>query len=79
MPHLVLEYTGNIQQEVDFQDMFSRFHSVLSDTGGININNCKSRAVKLDHYYIGGGMPGQAFLHLEVRFLEGRAAALKQE
>ncbi|MCP5046036.1 MAG: 5-carboxymethyl-2-hydroxymuconate Delta-isomerase [bacterium] len=79
MPQLVLQYTANIQQDVDFKDMFARFHHVLAHTGGIKIGNCKSRAIKLEDYYIAQGGPDEAFVHLDARFMEGRSAELKQK
>ena len=79
MPQLTLQYTANIHQDVHFKDIFSTFHQILADTGGIKIDNCKSRAIRLDNYYIGRGEPGNAFIHLDVRFLAGRPAALKKE
>lgn len=79
MPHLTLEYTANIEQELYFDDLFARLHQVLADVGGIPISNCKSRAVRLDDYYIASGGSRNAFVHLTIRFLEGRATELKQE
>ncbi len=79
MPHLTFQYTANIDQDVNFKDIFSRFHDILANTGGIKIDNCKSRAIKLDNYYIGRGESNNAFIHLDVRFLAGRPVELKKE
>ena len=78
MPHLTLEYTDNITQSINFKQVFSDLHRIMEETGGININNCKSRAVKLENYFIAGGEEDKAFVHLEIRFLEGRTTELKQ-
>ncbi|MFC1724750.1 5-carboxymethyl-2-hydroxymuconate Delta-isomerase [candidate division KSB1 bacterium] len=79
MPHLTLEYTNNITQTVDFNNLFTDLHGILEETGGININNCKSRAVQLDKFFIAKGESNKAFVHLDVSFLEGRPVELKQE
>ena len=79
MPHITLEYTDNIDQPIEFHDLFSELHQVLASVAGINITNCKSRARSLDTYHIGEGEAGNAFAHLEVRLLEGRSAELKRE
>lgn len=78
MPHLILEYTNNIPQAIDTHKLFAPLHQIIAETAGIRIENCKSRAIPLDDYYIAEGKPGQAFVHLNIRFLEGRSAALKQ-
>jgi 5-carboxymethyl-2-hydroxymuconate isomerase len=80
MPHLTLEYTENLaHQEVHFAELFLALHQVLADVGGIRIGNCKSRAVELSDYCVGQGQAESAFVHLGVRFMEGRPLELKQE
>ena len=79
MPHLTLEYTENLEENVNFKSMFSKLHNILVDVGGINIGNCKSRAVTRKNYYIGKGQKNAAFVHLAVSFLEGRSIELKGE
>ncbi|MEN8172365.1 MAG: 5-carboxymethyl-2-hydroxymuconate Delta-isomerase [Chloroflexota bacterium] len=78
MPHLTLEYTGNIKQEIDSEAVFSHLHQILATTGGIKIDNCKSRAVRMEDYFIARGGPAKAFVHLEIHFLEGRSEKIKQ-
>jgi 5-carboxymethyl-2-hydroxymuconate isomerase len=79
VPHLTLEYTKNVEQNVNFQDLFSVLHDILADVGGVNIDNCKSRAIRRDDYHIGTGEADKAFVHLELLLLEGRSSELKQE
>ncbi len=79
MPQISLEYTGNITQEIDTQALFSMIHQVLGDLAGIPIENCKSRAIQLDNFHIAKGEPNNAFIHLEIRFIEGRTPEMKME
>jgi 5-carboxymethyl-2-hydroxymuconate isomerase len=79
MPHLTLEYTKNIDQEITFDDLFARLHQVLVDVSSIPIANCKSRASRLDNYYIADGGPQHAFVHLTIRFMAGRSVELKRD
>jgi 5-carboxymethyl-2-hydroxymuconate isomerase len=78
MPHLTLEYTGNISKEIDPEVIFSQLHNIMKDIGGISIDNCKSRAIRQEHYFIGSGEKENAFIHLDIRFLEGRTKAIKR-
>jgi len=78
MPQIKLEYTDNIPDKINFEDTFSKIHHLLHDIAGIAIHNCKSRAVKLDKYYIGDGISKSKFVHLEIALLEGRTKEIKQ-
>ena len=78
MPHLTLEYTTGLGTAIEFDLLFARIHGVLAEVGGIKKRNCKSRAVERDRFYVGDG-DENGFVHLDVRFLEGRSKQLKQE
>ena len=78
MPHIMLEYTDNIDQPIEFRDLFAELHQVLADTAGINIANFKSRARCLHTYHIGEGEAGNAFVHVEVHLFEGRSVEVKR-
>jgi len=78
MPHLTIEYTRNLRQNAQFDGLFARLHAALAELGGIKQANCKSRAVELDQFHVGEGAANAAFVHADVRFLEGRSAEVKQ-
>jgi 5-carboxymethyl-2-hydroxymuconate isomerase len=78
MPHLTLEYTGNIAPQIQARDLFAQLHQILASASGIRIENMKSRAVRRDDYYIGAGTSRAAFVHLEIRFMAGRSSEFKQ-
>ncbi len=78
MPHTTIEYSGNLGDQFDVADLLARFHGVLTEVGGIDLTNCKSRVVALDTYRIGDGDERYAFVHADVRFLEGRTPGVKR-
>ena len=78
MPHIVLEYSSNLPELADFRALFDDIHQALNRIGGIRLENCKSRARAAEHYYIGDGNPDNAFIHLDVEFVRGRSAEVKQ-
>ena len=57
--------------------ILSRIHRILSETGGIRLANCKSRARTVDDFLVGEGQDEGAFVHLDVRFLQGRPDAVR--
>ena len=78
MPHLTLEYSSNLKPKRDLHQLFQVFHHVLHQVGGINLENCKSRARVAEQFLIGAGEPDNGFVHLDIRFIEGRSLATKQ-
>lgn len=79
MPHITLQYTDNIGLKSSFNQLFPAVHQTINTIAGIKIDNCKSKAIKLEQYYIGDGSANNGFLHLEVKILEGRSAEIKSE
>ncbi len=80
MPHLVLEYSSNVKEPPDFQDLFLKCHRVLEKVGSIRISNCKSRAIRRDIYFIGDGTSSmEAFIHVDLSFAAERTLEVKQQ
>ena len=83
MPHLILEYSANVGkasvgETTEFGPLLSQLHGVLSETAGIDVRNCKSRARGADEYLVSEGGDLDAFVHLDIRFLDGRPVDLKR-
>ena len=76
MPHLVLEYSANILQEVDWRGLFARLHQAVAESGA-PLAGCKSRAVRHETYCVADGAPAGAFLHLSIALLSGRSDEAK--
>ena len=77
MPHLTLEYTENVSQGIRPGELLPQLHEVLAREAGVDFGNCKSRAIRRDDYCIGQGEARQAFVHLEIRVLEGKSPEIK--
>lgn len=83
MPHITLEYSGNVlesaRDRIDIPRVLVQLNLVLEETGGIQIANCKSRVKVAKEFVVGRGGPSQGFVHLDVRILEGRSGDLKEK
>ena len=77
MPHLTLEYTDNI--EVDVQPLLARLHEEVVATGAINLKGIKSRAIKHTQYRIADGDPEYAFVHVSLLIREGRPIDVQKD
>lgn len=78
MPHLTLEYTSNLSDTPPTPDLLLSLHHLLASVGGIRIDNCKSRWREVEGWVTGKGDPASAFVHLDLRFLEGRPLEVQQ-
>ena len=78
MPHLTLEYSSNVIAESDLVALFSRLHDVLAKTGGVKVENCKSRAYVASDFLAGSVGEVGGFVHLDIRLLDGRSPEIKR-
>jgi len=78
MPHLRLEYSTNLDEAIASLDLLIDLHRTLERVAGISIGNCKSRAVPVPRYVVAAGEAAGAFVHLDVRFLEGRPLEVRR-
>ncbi len=75
MPHLTLEYTSNLRHRCPEPALLLGLHRVLESAAGVRIGNCKSRWREVDRWTVGDGKGESAFVHLDIRLLEGRSEA----
>ncbi|MCP4186342.1 MAG: 5-carboxymethyl-2-hydroxymuconate Delta-isomerase [Gammaproteobacteria bacterium] len=78
MPNILLEFTPNVLDPVDFKELFYEIHKILHEQGGIKLDSCKSRVSAVEHYHIGDGHPSNAFVQLTIALIAGRSAEVKQ-
>jgi 5-carboxymethyl-2-hydroxymuconate isomerase len=79
LPHLRLEYSSNIKEQLEEKKLFSACHHVLEKVANANPLQCQSRVVCFDTFYVGNGSENEAFIYLEISLLEGRTQAMLEE
>jgi len=77
MPHLTLEYTNNL--EFDVQELLARLHSELTATGAIKLKAIKSRAICHSDFRMADGNPQYAFVHVNLLIREGRPLEVQKD
>ena len=78
MPHIVLEYSDDLDPMPDLEPVFQAIHAVLEDGAGAPVGNSKSRSQPVTSY-IGDGDDLHAMVHLDIRLMEGRTEDQKAE
>ena len=77
MPHLVIEYARELEQQLVIPELLSRVHQAAVDTGLFDPAAVKVRALAFDHYLVAG--QARAFVHLRAEILSGRSEAQKKQ
>jgi 5-carboxymethyl-2-hydroxymuconate isomerase len=77
VPHLTLEYTSNLDEWANDLSLLLDLHGILHSEAAIKVENCKSRWRMVEEWAIGDGEADGSFVHLDLRFLEGRPPRVK--
>jgi 5-carboxymethyl-2-hydroxymuconate isomerase len=78
MPHIILEYSDNIKEHVDFDLLFQRLHALIVQNGPFDLVNIKSRAIAHSHFYVADGGAQNGFVHLSLSIFAGRDLTLRK-
>lgn len=79
MPHIILEYTDNLENYLKFNELFNKVHQSLSRILKLDINLCRSRAIKHSKFLIGDGNQRNSHIHVTLLILEGKPLDIKNE
>jgi 5-carboxymethyl-2-hydroxymuconate isomerase len=79
MPHLIMEYSANLDDAIDLRHLVKTLHAAALETGVFPIGGIRVRVARRDVYLIADGYPENAFIHLTARIGEGRDLATKRK
>lgn len=79
MPHLILEYSKNIESDLNHEPLFLTLHKLLAEKLPTDIASCKSRCIPHDLFYVGDCEVKNAFAHLTIKILQGRSDENKSQ
>lgn len=72
MPHIILEYSSNLDGQIDFPRFLGALRDSALATGVFPIGGVRVRAYRADHYVIADGHADNAFVHIMLRVGHGR-------
>jgi 5-carboxymethyl-2-hydroxymuconate isomerase len=72
VPHILVEYSSNLDRQLDFPSFLTALRDSALATGVFPIGGVRVRAYRADHYVIADGHPDNAFVHLMLRVGHGR-------
>lgn len=72
MPHLIVEYSANLDDALDLDALLDRLHAEATGTGMFPPGGIRIRAYRAEHYRIADCDPANAFVHVTAIVGSGR-------
>lgn len=80
MPHIWVEYSANIEREIDIPRLLKAVQNALIDDGTIfPFAGARTRGIRIDNYHIVDGHPDNAFVYILMRVAPGRKPEDRKE
>lgn len=78
MAHAIIEYSANLEPELDLQGLVETVHQAALDTGVFPPGGMRTRAARRDNYRIADGHADNGFVHVMIRIGYGRDPETKR-
>lgn len=79
MPHLIIEYTANVEADARISELMRVLNDVvIAHADVFPIGGIRTRALRLDQYRMADGAENDAFIHVTFRIKAGRPRAQTQ-
>ena len=76
MPHFIMEYSANLDDELDIPGLFEKINNVAIATGIFPTGGIRTRAIRCEHYQIAEGDPQNRFIYFTAKVGVGRDVEL---
>ena len=74
MPHQTIEYSANLEAELDITELIRVMHDTALPLGGL-----RTRAVAREYYRIADSHPDNTFINVVLRIAPGRSNEIKKD
>ena len=74
MPHVICEYSANLEKKIQIDALLETLHSAMMRTGAAELGGLRTRADRRDHYRIADNDPANGFVNVTIRVAKGRPA-----
>ncbi|KUJ73280.1 5-carboxymethyl-2-hydroxymuconate isomerase [Ruegeria marisrubri] len=78
MPHIIVDYSGNIEDRVDMAGLCEALRKAAADTGVFPLAGIRVRAFRADCTAIADGNPAHGYVDISVRLRDGRDLATRK-
>jgi len=78
LPHLIVEYSANIERDIALDALLDKLHACALGTGVFPLGGLRVRAHRTDDYRIADKAPENGFVHVTALIGHGRALDVQQ-
>jgi 5-carboxymethyl-2-hydroxymuconate isomerase len=78
MPHVIVEYSANIEADLTPQRLVEDIHAAAVGAGIAEPVAIRTRLMRRDVFRVGDGSPENAFVHIDIRGRKGRSLEQKK-
>jgi 5-carboxymethyl-2-hydroxymuconate isomerase len=78
LPHLVIEYSANIEERIALGELLDKLHACALTTGVFPLGGLRVRAYRADAYRIADKAPDNGFVHVTALIGHGRPLDVQQ-
>ena len=78
MPHVVVEYSANLEADIAPQRLVEVVHDAVLAFPAFDAPGVRTRAARREHFLVAEGDPGNAFIAVTIRIGPGRDAATRK-
>ena len=79
MPHAIIEYSANLEPELNYWSLVEAVHMAALETGVFPVGGLRTRAAKREAHRIADGHPDNGYVHLILKIGHGRDFETKKE
>jgi len=72
MPHIIVEYSANLDATVEIPGLLEALHQAMIGTGVADVAAIRTRAYRAENFIIADRNPKNGFVQITVRLREGR-------
>lgn len=78
MPHIIVEYSANLEDSFEIGALIGDLHKAAIDSGAVEIAALRTRAERRDVFCIADGDSDNAFVHIMMRLRIGRSEEVRK-
>ena len=78
MPHQIIEYSANLESQLDIQELIDALHENAMRIEGLPLGGLRTRAAPRDIFQVADQHPDNAFVHMILKLGHGRDEETKK-
>lgn len=78
MPHIIAEYSANLEDRLDVQGLVNDPHGVAIYSGVVELVGIRTCEARREHFRVGDSDAANGFVHIVARLRHGRSGAQRK-